>query len=215
MLWIQAQNGGGSEERIRNFVVERNWFAAPTAGYANTNITASSGTLRNNIFDLSAAGSGSVMNAGPATVCCAAASNLNYYNNTIYTSANTSSVVGVSLSAGTTGIVVKNNLLYAPIATGATPIHDGGSTAPTFANNTCNTSDCTTGVTTDPHFASATPASPVDFRPSTAGYGVNGGIAVYPATSDDFFHCANNASHVRMGAFEPKAEAIFSGVAGP
>lgn len=183
-----AQNQN-SDERIRYLVFERNLLVAGTATtQAFTLFTANLSTLRNNVFDLTArAGAQAVIvgdgDNGPTQRPVAAAYN-HIYNNTIHTTAtwtvSTSVWSPISLGAnsrGTNNILLKNNLVYAPNATGTvasvsvctSSCSQNGAvgTAPTATTQTAN-SDASSIKTGNPNYVTVPPAGFLDYKPVCA-----------------------------------------------
>jgi hypothetical protein len=209
-----------SDERVKDVVIERNYHTVGAAGNTADQIWASNVTVRNELIDMS--------NGSNTQFCVAiarrgiepAADTVKVYNITCYTAKAVPSTQlhAVDVDASVTNVTVKNVLAYAPSAINPSLVGGAGAAGATKSNNSLDTNggngDGTNGVKKTPSLDGAL-TSPSGFRPGIGGYGVNGGTSVVPAINSDFFNCSNNASHVRIGAFEPRTEATCRGVAGP
>jgi len=165
-----------SDERVRDVIVERNWFTSGSASQLAIESSATSSTFRNNIFDVTGAAGHtgiSVSRRGIEPV----PSNVHIYNNTFY-SGSTGNFNGVSLGA-VTDTVVRNNLGSAPSAS-SPAIISGAGTGLVQSNNLLNNSP---GAL----FVSATPTVPANFGlkplPNPAR---DTGLATVPVFSDFF-----------------------------
>jgi len=212
---FQTTNGGETDVRIYDTVIEGNWFkgdSIPGSGYTCTYIRniGTRITIRNNLFDMAECGDGAsgvlVLRDGASDP---SPSDVNIYNNTFYTPI-AKQYVGVELQKNSTNTIVRNNLCRFPSGTGGTTCLKDGGTGTTATNNSTNPQ--TTG--TDPSFD--TPLStPSGFRISTSSYAATGGTALYPASNSDFFNCDDTSVSKRMGAFISRTRARCRGGAGP
>lgn len=203
-VFIGPQNLN-SDERVRNVIVERN-YAAGNAPFLGSEVC-SGLTVRNNLvlFESTATYPGAVMYISARNTVGTPAGTSSYiYNNSVFEPSGGTlefSLVAISKS-GTldyaTGIVVKNNLCYAPGATtdglhsGAPAVVIPAALTPAYflaSNNTSNAQ--ITG--TVPGFTVPPTSTYTTWKP-TAGYGINAGG--YVPVFDDF----NGAA--RTGAYD-------------
>ena len=181
----------GLDERIRDVIVERNYFAAGIGTQVSVMMrgTVSAITLRNNIANMSASAAmtviGYVVGDGgigplPTTIYL--------YNNTMYTSSSSSEAIGISLGSTPTNTFVKNNLAYAPNASMVKLLNGTGGYGLVKSNNSSDSQ----AKSTSPSFGS-TPALaaktlvPSDFKIGNNSYAVGSGAAV-PVLSDFFMN---------------------------
>lgn len=191
-----------SDERLRNIIVERNWFVGGNMTQVALVVNAAEVTIRNNIFD---------MTGGTSHKCIQISSrgkgstepppkNIFVYNNTCY-SASPGSFDLVRLDETATNISVMNNLGYAPFATFPTMINGKGLKGIVQSNNSTNAQI----KNTSPRWLSSTPAVPADLKLTKGSYGIDSGITTLPVFSD-FFRTSRPQSGVPgvidMGAIE-------------
>ena len=191
-----APQNNVSDERMTDFIVERNWWVNSGHWFRMINLSARKGTVRNNILD------GSLGNPGAdnASIYVSqlgiepAPDDIQIYNNTFYSRFTDSQNAfwGVVLTSGT-NMVVKNNLAYAPNY--ATVQMVVNSASATVTNNSTDAQ-----VKTNP-FASATPAVPADFMLPASSYARNAGTAA-PVFSDFFRAIRPNGTSIDLGATE-------------
>ena len=122
----------------------------------------------------------SVQAAGRAPV----PDNVRLEHNTFY-SADVNAGLGdiftpITLASGVTNVTVRNNLGYAPNAASPVMVLNNGAVSPTISNNSLPGA-----ISTNPNFASATPANPVHFKLIAPSYAIGTGISV-PVWSDFF-----------------------------
>ena len=183
-----------SDERIKDVIVERNWWVANTVSSIALYISATNISVRNNIFNLSN-GSNSqtaikVLKAGIVPT----SDQINIFNNTIYTSyaVPAGQFVGIQLNPLVTNISVANNLAYAPNANGPVMIkNDCGASCLTLANNSTDLQV----KGTSPGWASLPPSTPDHFK-VLSGYALSSSTSV-PVYSD--FFRVNRTTNI-MGA---------------
>lgn len=173
----------GSDERIRNVILERNWWVANTASQVALRISASEITARNNVFDFSNGSNSQTAIQVVKDGVVVTSDQVRIYNNTIYTSyaVPSSQFAGIDLAAQVTNITARNNLAYAPNAQGPVMFVNACGACLTASNNS---SDAQVKGTS-PNFTSATPANPADFTIVSGSYAIGAGIAV-PVWSDFF-----------------------------
>lgn len=180
MVTIGPQDGF-DDERVRDLIFERNWAVAAANTQSSILVMARNVSVRNNICDLSPAGSGGgscfavgVWGVEPPS------DNVWVYNNTAYSSS--SAILRmVALNVKTTNITVKNNLGYAPANSGSV-MFDGSSGAGFVSAN--NSLDAQI-KNTSPNFATNPASIPADFKITTGSYAIGAG-AVVPVWSDFF-----------------------------
>ena len=177
---ISPQNGG-LDERLRNFVIERNLYSSTTGGQGDTLLflTGANMTLRDNVFYMPA--SGTDYAGSGAIVAKRGSGNLitvqynEAYNNTCYApnSKAGQQCIAYDTSGGavaaTVNSIAMNNLFYVPGSATGPAVHNTGS-GNTVSNNT-------TTVTNDPGFTNGSGNFSLisDFKP-TANY--SGGTTV-------------------------------------
>lgn len=207
------------DDRIYDMIAEGNWILmeAYTGGTTCKGFTAGGVrvTFRNNLIDMSAPTTCirhgiEIARAGTEP----APDDVNAYNNTFFSSA-TLTTRGVDIVSTASNTIVKNNVCWFDVASTGTCVRDNGtgSTAPAQPTAGGNSSDAqTTG--TDPSFDGPS-TTPSGFRVSTGSYAASGGVAIFPASNDDFLHCDDTTSNERLGAFVPRARTKCKGSAGP
>ena len=186
------------DERVRDILVERNWFKAGATTQVGLVIFAAETTVRNNIIDTTGA---------KAHHCIAvsrrgiepASTQVRVLNNTCY-SADTSVATNfgaVVLQPPASFITVKNNLAYAPNATSPMLLQNLGATDVTASNNS---SDSQVKNTSSP-FAVSAPSAPADFKIHTGSYAKRGGTPV-PIFSGFFRVATPRNGNLNIGAAE-------------
>ena len=148
---IRPQNAV-SDERIRNVIVERNWFVAGDTSSSALVINAAEITVRNNICDATNGVSHKCFMLASTNVE-PPATDVRIYNNTFY-SASAGNFIGVDIRAPATNTTVTNNLGSAPLAAAPAMVTDAG----TNTVQGSNLFDTPSAL-----FVSATPAVPADF----------------------------------------------------
>ena len=180
---MSAQNGG-LDERLRNFVIERNLFSGTTGAQGGRQLMASAvnETVRDNVFYMPGNGTSTYAILGaqlaqrgtvqpPVTGGEA-------YNNTCYVPSGGAyqSCIGLdttgSMGSPAANSYARNNLFYG--ASGLSTVHDTGS------GNTVSNNTVTSG--TNPGFANASGTFSVisDFKPT----GNDSGAMTVPVWSD-------------------------------
>lgn len=173
----------GSDERIKDVIVERNWWVANTNSQVALRISASEITARNNVFDFSNGSNGQTAIQVVKDGIVLTSDQVRLYNNTIYTSyaVPSSQFAGIDLAAQVTNITAKNNLAYAPNAQGPVMFVNACGACLAASNNS---SDAQVKGTS-PNFSLVTPVNPADFSIGSGSYAIGAGIAV-PVWSDFF-----------------------------
>ena len=162
-----------SNEKVRDLVVERNWFAPHPGQGVALMLWAQDVTVRNNIFNLTGTGGGTGMAVERRGVEPPPA-NVHAYNNTFYSNS-TGGFRPIQFAEGS-GMVAKNNLGYAPLSTSRSMVSGSA-----IIEN--NTSDA--GILLSPGFLSLTPLAPLEFVLGAGSPAGNAGTAV-PVFSDFF-----------------------------
>jgi PKD repeat protein len=177
------------DERVRNVIVERNWFAPDPSQDVALILWAQEVTVRNNLFNLTgtAGQTGIVVERRGIEP---APANVHVYNNSFYCNS-TGGFHPVEFNLGS-GMVAKNNLGYAPLS--SSPIMISGSA--TIANNTTNA-----GILASPGFLSPLPVVPADFDLAIASPLINAGTTV-PVFSDALRRNRPLNGAYDLGAFE-------------
>ena len=191
LVAIGPQNSQ-SDERLRDFIIERNWgYASGAITLQCFTISASNITVRNNLC-------GSSYNSPGASLLLVDTKNgtgiepvpnlVWVYNNSFYSATNAGATM-IQWTTRDTNMVAKNNLAYAPNAVkgydwstgGGAPIvvYDRGSMTPTTAGNSTNSQMKNTNPYPETRGIPA-----VSWKP-TSGYAIGGGAAV-PVWSDFF-----------------------------
>ncbi|MBU1776226.1 MAG: hypothetical protein KJ899_06260, partial [Gammaproteobacteria bacterium] len=181
-----------SDERVRDIIVERNWFTAGSASQLHMHINSSETTIRNNICNLTGGAYHTCVSVDRWGVAPAPA-NVRIYNNTFY-SGSTGDFVGVEIGAAT-ATIVRNNLASAPFATAPVMINGMG-TGLVESNNLLNNIPSALFVTSPP---SAT----ADFGlKSGANPAREAGFADVPVFTDFFLTTRPQNGVIDAGAAE-------------
>jgi hypothetical protein len=179
-----------SDQRVKQVILERNWFAPHPGQHVALMVWAQDVTVRNNLFNLTGAAGQTGMiveqrGGEPLPV------NVHVYNNAFYSNS-TGSFSPVRFVEGAGGMVAKNNLGYAPLSTSRDMI----SGEATVANNSSDSD-----ILLSPAFTSAAPVAPADFQLGSGSYAVNAGAAV-PVFSDLFRLDRPQGGAIDIGAAE-------------
>jgi hypothetical protein len=180
------------DERVRDVIFERNWFASNSRTQMHMHINSSDTTIRNNIFDLSngldrIGVSIDQWGITPEPV------NDHVYNNTIY-SGTSGSLTAVSIGAAT-NTIVRNNLASTPTASGSLMI-SGTGTGTIQSNNLLSNNPSAL-------FVSATPSTPDNFAlKSGTNPARDAGYAAIPVLSDFFLTSRPQNGVIDLGAVE-------------
>jgi len=163
------------DERVRDIIVERNWFTAGPSTQVHIYNNASDATIRNNILDMSGAAYHTFITVTrrgfePAP------SNVHVYNNTFY-SGTTGDFEGVLIGQTVASISVINNLGSGPFASGQVMI--SGTSGLTQSNNRLYNMPSAL-------FVSSAPVNPADFGLSPTSPARESGLSTIPVFSDFF-----------------------------
>jgi hypothetical protein len=172
---------GGSDERVRNVIYERNMNNGASANQVQVIVWASEITARNNLLNVSAmaAKQGIIISRRgiePASDLCRVLAN------TFYSSASDNDFIAVELGSSVTNITVKNNLGYAPSDSNHVLLNGTGASGLSASNNS---STAQVGATS-PNFTSGSPVNPVDFQITAGSYAIGAGVDTAKVW-DDFF----------------------------
>lgn len=172
-----------NDERIKNVVVERNWWVANTSSQVALRISASEITVKNNIYDFS---NGSSSQTGIQIVkdgIVITSDQVRLYNNTFYTSyaVPSSQFAAIDVGAPVTNITVKNNLAYAPNASGPVMLVNNCGACLTQSNNSTDSQV----KNASPLFLTTPPILNTDWKVTSTSYAIGSGAAV-PIWSDFF-----------------------------
>lgn len=192
---LEPQNAA-SDERLRNIIVERNWFVAGVGTRRALIMSGENFTIRNNIADMSG-GIGNTCNEVGQRGVEPAPKDFRFYNNTCYNSESTAPNISfVSIGANVTNVAVVNNLASVPTGTGVIFIGTGASG---FSQST-NLFGTPAAL-----FVSGTPTLATDFALGAGSTARDAGTAI-PVLSD---FVADLTTHVRpqgggfdIGAYE-------------
>ncbi|MEK7703638.1 MAG: MopE-related protein [Myxococcota bacterium] len=185
-----------SDERLRDIIVERNWFVGGNTTQVALVVNAVDETIRNNLCIESNGRFVQVSyRSGGATGLEPPPLNVSVYNNTIYSSSTTSGdLVGVDVRAPSTNTAVYNNLVTAPLAPDAVLVSNAG-IGTTQGNNLVSDSPAAL-------FDSATPTVPTDFSPSATSPARDAGLSTIPVWSDLFGTSRPQNGTTDIGAIE-------------
>jgi hypothetical protein len=209
VVTISPQNSS-TDERLRNIIVERNWFKPNLGSTLAIEIAAADVTVRNNVADMTTGAtlgtysSHALVGVGTRGIE-PPPTNVSIYNNSVYNAdAAEFSMVMVNSGVGP-GIGVKNNIAYAPnsIQNGAsygvpTVLTDLQGAPNVIASN--NSSDSQV-KNISPLFAASPPALVTDWTPQAGSYALGSGTNV-PVWSDFFGIRRPQNGAVDMGAVE-------------
>jgi len=118
-----------NDERVRDVIVERNWFTAGSGVSIHTQLFASQTTIRNNIFDMTGGNQHQGINVtiwGGSGGGAPAPTDNRIYNNTFYSSSS-GDFTAINIDSTAVNLTARNNLGSAPNASGRTMISGTGS----------------------------------------------------------------------------------------
>jgi hypothetical protein len=193
---VGPQNGV-TDERVRDIILERNEHVTTPTSQVSQVIRAYEVTIRNNLFR---GGGGNGQTAVMINVdgLEPPAHDVRVYNNTQYSAdaVPSSQFVMVDIrSALVSDITIKNNLAYAPNASGPLLYANAGATNVVAANNSTNTQ-----VKNANPFIALSPSAIADFRLRTASYAKGSGTPI-PGVFSDFLGNRRGAT-LDIGAFD-------------
>ena len=180
-------------ERLRDIIVERNWFLSGGRTQVALVVNASEVTARNNICDLTGAADGTCFDVFQRGPHAPPPAHVRIYNNTGYSS----SAGGFTMvqlgtpNATASEVAVRNNLASAPHASSRHMVRDkAGIRGLSQSNNL---------LTDAPGFAGASPAQPADFRPRPGSPAAGAG-GREPVLSDFFRRQRRQNVNLDLGA---------------
>ena len=182
-MTVSSQNRQ-MDERLRDIIVERNWFTSGKGTQLSLLVVSSAITVRNNIFDMTAGKYKTFVKlASPGTSPPSA--DVNVYNNTLYGGSAPviagNEFVGISIDPTATKVAVVNNLISAPSATN--PVRIVGTGAGIVSSNNSTAIQ----IKTTPGWVATFPSTPSDFNLTAKSYAIGAGISV-PVFSDFFLN---------------------------
>ena len=187
-----APQNAQSDERVRNLIIERNWFDGTNSNQQIALIlSATEATVRNNICTL------------PGSNTCIAfyqrgiepaPANMRVYNNTMYSSS-TGSFTGVTIDSASTNVTVRNNLGSAPSASSRAMIAGTGASGLIQSGNLLNNSPSAL-------FVNTMPKNPEDFRLKSGTNPARDAGTSVPVFSDFFRTLRPQGSRIDIGAAE-------------
>ncbi|MBI5891273.1 MAG: PKD domain-containing protein [Nitrosomonadales bacterium] len=187
-----ASQNLNSDERLRDIIVERNWFISGTGTQLAILFTAEDMTIRNNIVDMKLGSFktfASVFDPGTAPP----SQNIKVLNNTVYAGAG-SEFFGVDIHPTAINVSVINNLFRAPSSLNPVVISGTGASGLVQSNN----------ILRDPPaslFVSADPVNPADFGLNPTSPAREAGLSTVPVRSD-FFLTGRPQGLIDVGAIE-------------
>lgn len=189
---------------LRDVINERNWIRFNGGGDGGILTSGSDVTTRYNIVDITSASTGSAVGDRGQFGTSTPPTQQYYYGNTVIRR-DSGPFTGVFISVGATGSIAKNNLGYAPAATGTPLMIKDDSAAASLSNNTGDF-----GALTINPFSASTPITLRDLRIPATSYAAANGGATFP--SRDAIYCTDiDTSRNRMGALVPEAWATCAG----
>ncbi len=198
MVTIAPQNSQ-EDERIRDVIVERNYFEAGPLTQKFIVVAARDVTIRNNIFNMAPQPSHGAVTVTQRGIEPPPA-NVRAFNNTCYSDTTTGSVQCTQLG-GWPGTIAENNLLFAP-----NRLHPGGE----FSAST-ERSNLIPGANP---FVVASPTAPADFALKAGSAPVNAGLSLGSVTVDFFGLARPAGGSLDVGAAEYGAGPIPIGGGG-
>lgn len=190
-----APQNDQNDERVRNVVIERNWFVSGSNTNISVDISASNVAVRNNIFTL-ATPTGTNGHVGVLVQQRGvepAPDDVRIFGNSFY-SKTVDSFSGVQVGVAS-NIAIKNNVAWAPFSSVSLMTAGSGLGNSVQSNNSTNIQV----KSADPHWASASPVAPSDFKIGITSYAF--GMAGAVPSSADFFLQTRYSNSI--GAVEP------------
>ncbi len=208
-LFNVGPQNDAKDERLKDIILERNFFKAGLNTQAALIITGREITARNNICDLTGGTNGrTCIEVKPYSPISPAPfpKDIWVYNNTAYngdvTAISQPSFSAVKVDLGAVDVAVKNNLGYSPLSFASLTrlLYNLSACTPSCVVESNNSTDSQI-KNTSPAWASSTPSTPADFRLTSDSYGLNTGTAV-KVFSDFFRNLRPQGSAYDMGAIE-------------
>lgn len=177
---------GGYSERVRDVILDSNFFRAGAGTQIHVMIWGTDMTVRNNIFLMTGARYATALGLDKRGIGPSPA-NIRIYNNTAYSGDRAVTLASIADVASNT--TIKNNLLCG--SAGTTTTEGSGSALISQANT----------VTSAPGFVSSTPSNPTDFRLQAASPAKDAGVAV-PVVTDFASNTRRVGTAIDAGAYE-------------
>lgn len=160
-----------TDERVRDVILERNWFKPGVGSQSHVIVMARDITIRNNLFDMTGG-----VSSSPIKITRWGSEpypdNVSILNNTFYDASTRGEAQNVYIAPNITNTTVINNLAFAPNVTSPVMIFNQGKELIQSTNST------SAQMKTSPPFATSNPANPLDFLPPADSYGVNTGTTI-------------------------------------
>lgn len=200
-LVVTGPRDGVNDERVRDIIIERNWFQASNSLTQKAVVIHSyETTARNNICDMTG-GAPWVACFEPSLYSSTSAAHPPYdiriYSNTAYRGNSGSDFSVVKIDTTSTNVTVQNNLAYAPLSTSTMVVNGTGGGGLVQSNNSTPAQI----KNTFPAWVSANPSSPENFSLTAGSYARKAGLAV-PVWSDFFRTSRPLNGMIDMGAVE-------------
>jgi hypothetical protein len=158
------------DERIRDVIVERNYFTAGAGTQIQIDVAATNVTIRNNILNLTGGSQYqtgiNVQQRGVEPV----PDNTLIYNNTIYTTGASNSFYPIAITSTSLTTTVKNNLISGGTSGGTAVTHGTGTTLVSSNNLVNNTAAAL--------FVNSTPTLPSHFALKAGSPAINYGASI-------------------------------------
>jgi hypothetical protein len=189
---VTYQPQASTDERILDVITERNWFVAGGAE-AGTQFAlvlfARNQTIRNNLFDTTGGrAQGAILVHDGLSV---GSNRVNIFNNSFLGNDPGKDFIGISVRPAAQGVVVRNNLAFAPKDSQARML-----AGPADASHNSNDAQV---KRSDPRFSERMPRAPSGWKPMKGSYAIGSGTLA-PVWSD-FFGKPRSAPH--LGAVAP------------
>jgi len=186
---------GGQDERLRDIIVERNWFRNTSSTLVVPLIVwVQHSSIRNNVLDLTGQADHLGIFAGRRGIE-AIPTRVRFYNNTFYSGDAANNFVAVELDSQITNAAVVNNLAYAPNDSAHVMLRGTGASGLIFSNNSTNAQ-----VQISPAFVGPM-STPAGFEVQAGSYAINTGASV-PVFSDYFRRVRPQNGNFDRGAME-------------
>lgn len=178
--WMVAvgPQDSGKDERVRDVIIEKNWYVTGPGTQVEQIIWAADVTVRNNIYYAGVQALG--VNVGQRGIE-PPSDGVRIYNNSYYSkSATPVNVINIESTA--TNVTVRNNLAYAPNSTSQSMVNNTSASKFSASNNSTISQ-----MKSVLPFASADPVVPAGFNLSAGSYALSNGGSV-PVWSDFYFN---------------------------
>lgn len=161
-----------SDQRIRNIIVEDNWFRGRSSSAYYLFLQLSDSSIRRNLFDMTGGSGGGIGIAVQAQGIAPVSNEVRLFNNTFY-NPGSGNFTAISIAGGASNIRPKNNLAWSDLSSSCTTVSGTGASGYDSATNSSN-AQCNSA---DPQFVGPL-TSPAGFRLSSGSYGRNAGTCV-------------------------------------